>query len=59
MMFMNSVIIDERQSLLREEDWVAKHLVDYLDTPLDEQMKICNHGVNLANDQQQRPVRIV
>lgn len=56
---MNSVIINEGQLLLRGEDWVAKHLVHYFKTPLNEQMKISNHGVYLADDQQQKPFSLL
>lgn len=51
MRFMNSVIINEGQLLPRREDWVARHLVHYFKTPLDEQMEISNHCVYLAEDQ--------
>lgn len=35
MRFMNSVIINEGQLLLRGDDWVARHLLHYFKT-LDE-----------------------
>lgn len=50
MMFINSVIINQGQSLLRGEDWVARHLVHYFKTRLCEQIKISNHIVYLADD---------
>ena len=51
MSFMNSVIINEGQLLPGGEDRVARHLARYFKTPLDEQMKISNHGVYLDSDQ--------